>query len=50
MDVVAEALEKVARESEKFKTTHVDKLIDLEYDLGTLLASDKNDINVKELR
>lgn len=50
MDIVAEALEKSAKQNEKFKSINVEKLIDLEFDIGTLLATDRNDLNVKELR
>lgn len=50
MDIVAEALEKSAKQNEKFKSITVEKLIDLEFDVGTLLASDRNDLNIKELR
>jgi len=48
MDIVSEALQKAAKNSEKFKPIHVEKLIELEYDLGTLLAIDTNDINLKD--
>ncbi|XP_054283870.1 ribosome biogenesis regulatory protein homolog [Macrosteles quadrilineatus] len=50
VDIVTEALEKAAKQHEKYKPITVDKLIELTYDLGTLLASDINDLDVKELR
>ncbi|XP_075231563.1 ribosome biogenesis regulatory protein homolog [Lycorma delicatula] len=50
VDIVTEAFNKVAKEKGKYKSTNVEKLLDLEYDLGTLLAIDTNEINMKELR
>uniref|UniRef100_A0A1B6K3G3 Ribosome biogenesis regulatory protein n=1 Tax=Homalodisca liturata TaxID=320908 RepID=A0A1B6K3G3_9HEMI len=50
MDVVAEAIEKAAKNSDKYRSIQVEKLIELEYDLGTLLASDTNELNVKGIR
>ncbi|KAG5894125.1 hypothetical protein JTB14_004063 [Gonioctena quinquepunctata] len=49
MDVVKEILEKSALDAEKYKTITVQKHIDLEYDLGSLLASDSNDFDMKLL-
>lgn len=37
-------------EAEKLKSIQVDKAVDLEYDLGNLLAYDFNDIDVNQLR
>ncbi|PSN57154.1 Ribosome biogenesis regulatory protein [Blattella germanica] len=50
MDIVSQVLEKAAKEAEKFKPIHVDKHLELEYDLGTLLTIDTNDLNSKKLR
>lgn len=50
VDIVAEAYDQVAKEKAKFKPTTVEKLLDLEFDLGTLLAIDTNEISTKELR
>ncbi|KAI5754228.1 hypothetical protein M8J77_006959 [Diaphorina citri] len=49
-DLVDHVLQEVARRNEQFKPTTVNKLIELEIDPGTLLAFDKNDINLGELR
>lgn len=50
MDVVSEVLEKTAKLAEKYKTTSVNKHLELDYDLGTLLAVDTNDFDMKLLR
>lgn len=50
MDIVEEALAKVAEKSKNYKTTEVEKLVDLEFDVGSLLAIDTNDLNEKILR
>uniref|UniRef100_A0A1B6D477 Ribosome biogenesis regulatory protein n=1 Tax=Clastoptera arizonana TaxID=38151 RepID=A0A1B6D477_9HEMI len=50
MDVVSEAFLKAEKNREKFKPITVEKLIDLDYDLGTLLALDTNDLDTKQLR
>lgn len=50
MDVVSEAISKANKLRENFKPITVNKLIDLEYDLGTLLTIDTNDLNIKDLR
>lgn len=50
-EIVDNILEKSAREAaEKFKTITVEKHIDLDLDLGVLLASDSNDLDLKLLR
>ncbi|KAL1464362.1 hypothetical protein WDU94_004014 [Cyamophila willieti] len=49
-DLVDHVLQEVARRNELFKPTTVNKLLDLEIDTGTLLALDKNDINLAQLR
>nr|CAG4641998.1 EOG090X0CBY [Eurycercus lamellatus] len=46
-NVLARASEE---EAEKIKSIQVDKAVDLEYDLGNLLAYDFNDIDVNQLR
>lgn len=50
MDVVAEVLERSARDSEKYKTITVEKNLELEFDTGLLLAIDKNDLDKKQLK
>ncbi|PSN57155.1 Ribosome biogenesis regulatory protein [Blattella germanica] len=50
MDIVSQVLEKAAKAAENFKPIHVDKHLDLEYDIGTLLTIDSNDLNLKKLR
>lgn len=50
VDVVTDAFDIVAKEKAKYKPTTVDKLLDLDYDLGTLLAIDTNEIDTKVLR
>ncbi|KAF5280252.1 hypothetical protein FQA39_LY18075 [Lamprigera yunnana] len=47
MDVVSKILKKSIKEAEKSIT--VDKHLDLEYDLGTLLAVDNNKLDMKSL-
>merc|ERR1740128_748519 len=49
--IVQNVLERaVEEEAEKIKSIHVDKPVDLEYDVGNLLAYDINDIDVNQLR
>lgn len=49
--VVAHVLSKAAEdEAEKLKSIQVDKVVELEYDVGNLLAYDINDIDVNQLR
>nr|CAH7756914.1 unnamed protein product [Callosobruchus chinensis] len=50
MDVIGEILEKTAQDAEKYKPIIVEKHLDLEYDLGTLLAVDNNDFELAKLR
>ncbi|XP_069692293.1 ribosome biogenesis regulatory protein homolog [Periplaneta americana] len=50
MDIVSQVLEKAAKEAEKFKPINVEKHLELEYDLGTLLAIDTNDLDVQQLK
>ncbi|XP_063241991.1 ribosome biogenesis regulatory protein homolog [Bacillus rossius redtenbacheri] len=51
MDIVSEILSKAAdNEAETLKSIRVDKHLDLEYDLGSLLALDPNDLDLKALR
>ncbi|KAJ8875013.1 hypothetical protein PR048_022903 [Dryococelus australis] len=51
MDVVTEILNKAANdEAEKLKSVQVDKHLELEYDLGSLLALDTNDLDLTALR
>ncbi|KAL1497691.1 hypothetical protein ABEB36_008609 [Hypothenemus hampei] len=46
MDVVNEILGNSSKESNKYKPVTVKKHLELEYDLGTLLAVDPNDFNI----
>lgn len=50
MDIVNDALQKTARESEKYKPITVEKHLEVEFDVGTLLAIDKNELEPKELK
>jgi regulator of ribosome biosynthesis len=51
MDIVTKVLEAAAaKEADQFKTINVEKHLELEYDLGTLLAVDTNDLDIKKLR
>lgn len=45
--MVAEILERTAKDAEKFKPIHVKKHLELEYDVGSLLAVDINDLDAK---
>nr|CAD7397169.1 unnamed protein product [Timema poppensis] len=50
MDIVSKVLEKAEKDAEeKYKSIHVEKHLELEYDLGTLLAIDINDLDLKTL-
>lgn len=40
----------VEEEAEKIRSIQVDKPVDLEYDVGNLLAYDINDIDINQLR
>lgn len=49
--IVQEILARASEEeAEKIKSTQVDKPVDLEYDLGNLLAYDFNDIDFNQLK
>jgi regulator of ribosome biosynthesis len=50
MDIVTKVLEAAAKEAEQFKSINVEKHLELEYDLGTLLAVDSNDLDLKQMR
>jgi regulator of ribosome biosynthesis len=51
MDIVTKVLKAAAvKEADQFKSINVEKHLELEYDLGTLLAIDTNDIDVKKIR
>ncbi|CAB3369229.1 Hypothetical predicted protein [Cloeon dipterum] len=50
MDILEDILQKEAKKSEKYKTTDVEKNVELELDLGNLLALDTNDLNLQELK
>lgn len=49
MEVVADILEKSATRASKFKPTLVNKLLDVEYDVGALLVLDTNDLDTRLL-
>ncbi|XP_030758609.1 ribosome biogenesis regulatory protein homolog [Sitophilus oryzae] len=50
MDVVSQILEKSAQEAEKYKPITVEKHLELEIDLGTLLAVDTNEFDTNLLK
>ena len=51
MDIVTKVLEAAAaKEVDQFKSINVEKHLELEYDLGTLLAVDTNDLDIKKIR
>lgn len=50
MDVVSQVMQNSALEAEKYKSINVEKHLDLEYDLGSLLAEDHNDFDLKLLK
>jgi regulator of ribosome biosynthesis len=50
MDIVTKVLEAATKQAEQFKSIHVEKHLELEYDLGTLLAIDSNDLDLKQMR
>lgn len=50
MDIVSETLLKQQRENEKYKPISVEKHLEVEFDLGTLLATDKNELDLQSLR
>jgi len=51
MDLVTKVLEAAAaKEADQFKSINVEKHLELEYDLGILLAIDTNDLDIKKIR
>lgn len=50
MDIVNEILEKEQRKAEKYKPITVEKHLEVDLDIGTLLASDTNDLDSKALQ
>ena len=51
MDIVTKVLEEAAaKQADQFKSINVEKHLELEYDLGTLLAVDTNDLDIKKMR
>lgn len=50
MDIVNEILAKEQKKSEKYKPITVEKHLDVDLDIGSLLASDTNDLNTKLLQ
>ncbi|KAI5651697.1 ribosome biogenesis regulatory protein (RRS1) domain-containing protein [Phthorimaea operculella] len=49
MDIVNEILEREQKKAEKYKPITVEKHLELEFDVGTLLAFDTNDLDSKSL-
>ncbi|KAJ0177033.1 hypothetical protein K1T71_007042 [Dendrolimus kikuchii] len=49
MDIVNEILEREQKKAEKYKPITVEKHLELEFDIGTLLACDTNDLDTKLL-
>lgn len=49
MELVADILEKSVTKTSKFKSTSVNKLLDVEYDVGALLVVDTNDLDTRLL-
>ncbi|KAL0892797.1 hypothetical protein ABMA27_014495 [Loxostege sticticalis] len=49
MDIVNQILEREQKKSEKYKPITVEKHLELEFDVGTLLAFDSNDLDTKSL-
>lgn len=49
-ELVERVLQEAAEKEAKYKTTQVEKELDLEIDEGNLLAIDTNPLNLKELR
>jgi len=50
MDILSEILEKEAKKNEKYKPTDVEKNVELEFDIGNLLACDTNELNLQSLK
>lgn len=50
MDIVNQILEREQKKSEKYRSIVVEKHLDLECDIGTLLALDTNDLDTKSLK
>jgi regulator of ribosome biosynthesis len=50
MDIVTKVLEEAAKQAQQFKSINVEKHLELEYDIGTLLAVDSNDLDLKRIR
>lgn len=50
MDILSEILEKEAKKNEKYKPTDVEKNLELEFDLGNLLACDTNSLDLQAIR
>ncbi|XP_034830528.1 ribosome biogenesis regulatory protein homolog [Maniola hyperantus] len=50
MDIVNEILEREQKKAEKYKPITVEKHLELDIDIGTLLVADTNDLDVKSLR
>ncbi len=49
-DLVENVLQTIAAKESKYKTTEVQKDIDLEIDDGNLLTVDQNPLNIKQFR
>lgn len=49
MELVADILENSVTKTSKFKSTSVNKLLDVEYDVGALLVVDTNELDSRLL-
>jgi len=50
MNIVTKVLEAAAaKQADQFKSINVEKHLELEYDLGTLLAVDTNHLDIKKI-
>ncbi|XP_045497328.1 ribosome biogenesis regulatory protein homolog [Colias croceus] len=50
MDIVNEILEREQKKAEKYKPITVEKHLDVEFDIGTLVACDTNDLESKPIK
>ncbi|KAL4709902.1 hypothetical protein ACJJTC_003865 [Scirpophaga incertulas] len=50
MDIVNKILEQEQKKAEKYKPITVEKHLDVDYDLGTLMVFDSNDLDKKSIR
>lgn len=50
MDIVNEVLQRAAKDAEKFKPITVEKHLEVDFDVGNLLAFDTNELDLAKLR